>query len=256
MKIGACSPLERIELLEGLGFDQIELGVAYFATLDDAGIQEVKKMFEGRKLTVRSCNCMFPGTITPLYKDEGLVEARAYLANVMPKLKEIGVTTAVFGSGGYRRMPEDIPEEKRHQLIRDLLVVMEEEARKNGVTIVIEPLNRKETNVLTTTKESMEYIRELELPNLKLLVDLYHFYCENEPIDRIYEYGPYIKHVHIAEPTRRDFLREGDEYDYAPFFKALHEVGYDGAVMFEGGQGDCYNTGVAETYPVLKKFCK
>ena len=214
MKIGACSPLERIELLEGLGFDQIELGVAYFATLDDAGIQEVKKMFEGRKLTVRSCNCMFSKDITPLYLDEGLVEARAYLANVMPKLKEI------------------------------------------GVTIVIEPLNRKETNVLTTTKESMEYIRELELPNLKLLVDLYHFYCENEPIDRIYEYGPYIKHVHIAEPTRRDFLREGDEYDYAPFFKALHEVGYDGAVMFEGGQGDCYNTGVAETYPVLKKFCK
>ena len=255
MKIGACSPLERIELLEGLGYEQIELGVAYFATLDDAGVQEVKNMFEGRKLVVRSCNCMFPGTITPLHKDEGLVEARAYLANVMPKLKEIGVTTAVFGSGGYRRMPEDIPEEKRHQLIRDLLVVMEEEARKSGVTIVIEPLNRKETNVLNTTKESMEYIRELELPNLKLLVDLYHFYCEDEPIDRIYEYGPYIKHVHIAEPTRRDFLREGDEYDYAPFFKALHEVGYDGAVMLEGGQGD-YNIGAAETYPVLKKFCK
>ena len=133
---------------------------------------------------------------------------------------------------------------------------MEEEARKNGVTIVIEPLNRKETNVLTTTKESMEYIRELELPNLKLLVDLYHFYCENEPIDRIYEYGPYIKHVHIAEPTRRDFLREGDEYDYTPFFDALKAGGYDGAVMLEGGQGEYYTEGAAATYPVLKKFCK
>lgn len=255
MKIGACSPLERIELLEGLGFDQIELGVAYFATIDDQGVQDVKAMFDGRKLTVRSCNCMFPGTITPLHKDEGLVEARAYLADVMPKLKKLGVTTAVFGSGGYRRMPEDIPMEKRHQLIRDLLVVMEEEARKNDVTIVIEPLNSKETNVLNTTKESMEYIRELELPNLKLLVDLYHFYCENEPIDRIYEYGPYIKHVHIAEPIRRDFMRENDEYDYKPFFDALKAIGYDGAVMFEGGQGD-YDAGISETYPVLKNFCK
>ena len=256
MKIGACSPLERIELLEGLDYDQIELGVAYFATLDEQGVMDVKSMFDGRKLAVRSCNCMFPGTITPLYKDEGLVEARAYLADVMPKLKMLGVTTAVFGSGGYRRMPEDIPEEKRHQLIRDLLVIMEEEARKNGVTIVIEPLNKKETNVLTTTKESMEYIRELELPNLKLLVDLYHFYCEDEPIDRIYEYGPYIKHVHIAEPTRRDFLREDDEYDYTPFFDALKAIGYDGAVMLEGGQGEYYTEGAAVTYPVLKKFCK
>ena len=255
MKIGACSPLERIDLLEGLGYDLIELGVAYFATLDDAGVQEVKKMFEGRKLAVRTCNCMFPGTITPLYKDEGLAEARAYLADVMPKLKEMGVTTAVFGSGGYRRMPEDIPEEKRHQLIRDLLVVMEGEARKNDVTIVIEPLNSRETNVLNTTKESMEYIRELELPNLKLLVDLYHFYCEGEPVDRIYEYGHYIKHIHIAEPTRRDFLREDDEYDYTPFFDALKAVGYDGAVMLEGGQGD-YDAGAAVTYSVIEKFCK
>lgn len=255
MKIGACAPLERIELLEGLGYEQIELGVAYFATLDDQGVQEVKAMFDGRKLIVRSCNCMFPGTIAPLYKDEGLVETRAYLANVMPKLKEIGVTHAVFGSGGYRRMPEEISEEKRHQLICDLLVVMEAEARKNGITIVIEPLNQKETNVLNTAKEAMEYIRELELPNLKLLIDLYHFYCEGEPIERIREYGPYIKHVHIAEPTRRDFLREGDEYDYAPFFQALRDIGYDGAVMLEGGHGD-YDTGAAETYQVLKKFCK
>ena len=137
------------------------------------------------------------------------------------------------------------------QLIRELLVVMESEARKNGVTVVIEPLNKKETNVLLTTEEAMEYIRELELPNLKLLVDLYHFYCEGEPLDRIREYGPFIKHVHIVEPTRRDYMRPEDEYDYTAFVMALRDVWYDGALMFEGGLGD-YDTGIRATYPVLR----
>ena len=255
MKIGACSPLERIELLEGLGFDQIEIAAAYVATLDTAAVAELKQLFADRKIALHSCNCMFPGSITPLHKDEGLVEAKAYLADVMPKLKELGVTKAVFGSGYYRRMPEEIPQEKRRQMIRDLLVVMEGEARKSGVTVVIEPLNKKETNMLVTTAEAMEYIQELNLPNLKLLVDLYHFYCEDEPMERVYEYGPYIRHVHIAEPTHRDFLRESDEYDYAPFFQALRDIGYEDGVMFEGGQGD-YDAGVAQTYPVLKNFCK
>ena len=85
-------------------------------------------------------------------------------------------------------------------------------------------------------------------------MDLYHFWREEEPLERIYQYGPYIRHIHIAEPTRRDFLRSDDEYDYAPFFRALREIGYDGAVVFEGGKGD-FDSGIGETYPVLRKFC-
>jgi sugar phosphate isomerase/epimerase len=128
---------------------------------------------------------------------------------------------------------------------------MAAEARKNGITVAVEPLNKKETNMLLTTEEVMSYIRELNLPNLKLLVDLYHFYCEGESLDRIDEYGPYIHHVHIVEPTHRTFMRPGDAYDYAGFVKALAEVGYDGALMFEGG-GENYDTGITETYPILR----
>ena len=97
----------------------------------------------------------------------------------------------------------------------------------------------------------MEYIRELELPNLKLLVDLYLFFCEGEPLDRVREYGPNIKQDHIVEPTRRDYMRPEDEYDYSVFVKTLRDVGYDGALMFEGGIGD-YDTGIRATYPVLR----
>ena len=255
MKIGVCSPIDRIDHLENLGYDQLELSIGAISEMNEEELAALKRRIDGRKIRVLSANCMLHGSLPRLYEDAGLEKAREYLAMVMPKLKYLGITTAVFGSGGHRRMPDEIPPEKRREIIRGVLVIMEEEARKNGVTVVIEPLNKKETNMLLTTEESMTYIKELDLPNLKLLVDLYHFYCEGEPVDRIYEYGHYIKHIHIAEPTRRDFLREDDEYDYTPFFDALKAVGYDGAVMLEGGQGD-YDAGAAVTYSVIEKFCK
>lgn len=251
MKIGVCGGVERLEYLENLGYDQLELNIGAISRMDEKELADLKQKIEGRKIQVKSGNCMFHGDLPQVYQDAGLEKIRAYLAMVMPKLKYLGITTAVFGSGWHRRMPEDIPREKQHEIIRELLTVMEGEARKNGITVVVEPLNQKETNVLLTTQEAMGYIKELELPNLKLLVDLYHFYCEGEPLDRIYEYGPYIKHVHIVEPTRRDYMRPEDEYDYSAFVKALREVGYDGALMFEGGLGD-YDTGIRATYPVLR----
>ena len=46
-------------------------------------------------------------------------------------------------------------------------------------------------------------------------------------------------------------MRKDDDYDYGAFVKALRDVGYDGALMFEGG-GDDYDKGIAETYPVMR----
>ena len=251
MKIGVCASVEKLDMLEELGFDRIELNIGEISEMDQDELAALRQKLEGRTIRVTSANFMMHGGLPQVYQDTGLEKIRDYLAMVMPKLKYLGITTAVFGSGWHRRMPEDMPKEKQHELIQELLVVMESEARKNGVTVVIEPLNKKETNVLLTTDEAMEYIRELELPNLKLLVDLYHFYCEGEPLDRVREYGPYIKHVHIVEPTRRDYMRPEDEYDYSVFVKTLRDVGYDGALMFEGGIGD-YDTGIRATYPVLR----
>ena len=255
MKIGVCSPIDRVDHLENLGYDQLELSIGGISELNDEELVALKQRLADRKIKVESANCMLHGSLPQAYQDPGLEKTAAYLAMVMPRLKYLGITTAVFGSGFQRRMPEDMPQEQRHQIIRDLLIVMEREARKNGITIAIEPLNKKETNMLLTTQEAMEYIRELNLPNLRLLVDLYHFYCEGESLDRIREYGAYIKHIHIVEPTCRTFMRPGDAYDYKAFLQALRDVAYDGALMFEGG-GDDYEAGIAETYPVLRGLCE
>lgn len=255
MRIGARGDISRLDRLEELGFDLIEMSVAALSTKTAAELAEIRQRLADSKTRCVSCNCLLPGSQTPLYLDEGLREARTYLQRMMPVLADLGIQTVVFGSGITRRMPENVPQTRRHQIICDFLTLLEKMAREYGITVLIEPLNRLETNMLNTTEEAVSYIRELNLPNLKLLVDLYHFYREHEPMERIVEYGAYIRHIHIAEPTCRDYLRDSDGYDYKPFFAALEAIGYDGAVVFEGGQGD-FQTGIAETYQVLRRFCK
>lgn len=251
MEIGVCTSIDKLDILDKLGYDRLELNIGAISEMDEAELEALKKRLDGRNIRVMSGNCMFHGSLPQIYQDEGLETIRTYLAMVMPKLKYLGITTAVFGSGWHRRMPEEMAPEKRRQIILNLLTVMEAEARKNGITVAVEPLNKKETNMLLTTEEAMTYILELQLPNLRLLVDLYHFYCEDEPLDRIGQYGPYIKHVHIVEPTGRTFMRQSDAYDYSAFVKALRDAGYDGALMFEGG-GEDFNAGITETYPILR----
>lgn len=251
MKIGVCCGIEYLDQVEKLGYDLIELPFTAVAEMDDAAISALKEELARRRIELKSVNCMFPGGMTPVCQEQGLEEARRYLSAAMPNLKALGITLAVVGSGWYRRIPEDWSREKGRERIRALLTLIEEEARKNGVTAVVEPLNRSETNVILTTREAMQYIRELDLPNLKLLVDLYHFCREEEPLERIGEYGSCIRHVHIAEPENRDFLHPEDAYDYRAFFAALRAAGYDGAVMFEGGRGE-YLPGLAQTCPVLR----
>lgn len=251
MEIGVCTSIDKLDILDKLGYDRLELNIGAISEMDEAELEALKKRLDGRNIRVMSGNCMFHGSLPQIYQDEGLETIRTYLAMVMPKLKHLGITTAVFGSGWHRRMPEEMAPEKRRQIILNLLTVMEAEARKNGITVAVEPLNKKETNMLLTTEEAMTYILELQLPNLRLLVDLYHFYCEDEPLDRIGQYGPYIKHVHIVEPTGRTFMRQSDAYDYSAFVKALRDAGYDGALMFEGG-GEDFNAGITETYPILR----
>ncbi len=44
-------------------------------------------------------------------------------------------------------------------------------AEQAGVTIVCEPLNKKESNIINSVAEGIEYVKELNHPNFQCLVD-------------------------------------------------------------------------------------
>lgn len=253
MKFGVAADADKAEAVKKAGFELLELSVArHIYPLNEKEIIQLVNRITDAGLKLQSCNMLIHESVPPLYTDEKLGAVREYLKRIMPSLALAGIKTAVFGSMGYRHMPQTVPEEKQHALLVDFLGLLADMAQEAGILIVVEPLSSKEKSVLTTSKEAMEYIREISHPNLKLLIDLYAFYLENEPISRVYEYVPYIRHIHVAEPARRGFMTLSDAYDYTPFFDALKKGKYDGPVVLEGGSGD-FENGIIATMEVLRR---
>ena len=163
---------------------------------------------------------------------------RAYLRRAFGRMVRLGADVVVLGSGGARRIPDDVSRELGYDQLAASIAVALEEAKRAGITIALEHLNRKETNSLNSIAESQEFIESrFHTPHdstprsLRLLVDLHHIEMEHEPMEHVVAAGPLIAHAHVADGGRRAPGAGG--YDYAGFMRALRAVGYDRRISAE-----------------------
>lgn len=109
-----------------------------------------------------------------------------------------------------------------------------------GITILIEPLNRRDAPgyFLTTTGQARDIIGEVGTPNLKLMFDCYHVQImEGDLCHRITDLLPIIGHIQFAAVPGRGAPDRG-EINFAFVFAHIREAGYDaplGAEYKPGG---------------------
>ena len=129
-------------------------------------------------------------------------------------------------------VPEGFSQATAFEQYVDLLKQFGPLAEEQGVTIVVEPLNRGECNLVNTIIEGAEAVRRANQPAVKLLVDIFHMLRNGESPDDILKVGPLIHHAHVAENKDRAAPGTyGD--DFRPFFRALHRVGYNKRMALE-----------------------
>jgi sugar phosphate isomerase/epimerase len=105
-------------------------------------------------------------------------------------------------------------------------------ARRAGVTVLLEPLNRYECDYLNTLADGMQAAAEIGAPNLKLLADTFHMNIEEADIAvSLKAAGNLVGHVHLAD-TNRQAPGHG-HLDVAAVLKTLDEIGYQGYLSFE-----------------------
>ncbi len=105
-------------------------------------------------------------------------------------------------------------------------------ARRLGVTVLLEPLNRYESDYINTLADGMEVAAEIGAPNLKLLADTFHMNIEEVDLaGSLRAAGPSIGHVHLAD-TNRQAPGHG-HLDVAGVLRALADIGYRGYFSFE-----------------------
>ena len=101
-----------------------------------------------------------------------------------------------------------------------------------GVTLTLEPQNRTIINNLNTTAESLAWLRNLALPNLRLMLDVFHMDHEGEDLAAGFaSAGADLWHVHYADTERR--VPGDGRIDFRAITENLHALGYDRFITVE-----------------------
>ena len=109
------------------------------------------------------------------------------------------------------------------------------EAEAQGVTLTIEPINRRDIPgyFLTTQADAHSIREEVGVPNLKVQMDFYHAQIvEGDLSVKLRRWLEHIGHVQIAGVPGRNEPDRG-EVNYYEIFALLDELGYDGWIGCE-----------------------
>lgn len=126
-------------------------------------------------------------------------------------------------------------DELAESTFRDNLTYACDTAAKNDQTILIEPLNSRDTPGyhLTDVESAISSIESVKRDNIKLMFDCYHTQImQGDIIGRLRHCLPYIAHVQIAAVPDRGEPDAG-ELDYKCVLKALDDMGYAGYIGAE-----------------------
>lgn len=232
--IGVCTNTANSEMLAKLGYTFLEEGVRGFlvpAESEDKFNEQLSKASKS-KLPVIACNSFLPGDLKSVGENAVHPEILKFAETAFRRAKIAGVKIIVFGSGGSRSIPEGFPREKARQQFVSLCSQMAPIAEKYDVTVVIEPLNKKECNFINSVAEGGEIAKEVNHPNIRLLADIYHMKMDDEGPENIVKYGKLLRHVHIAEKEGRAAPGAHGE-DFRPYFQALKKAKYKGSISIE-----------------------
>jgi D-psicose/D-tagatose/L-ribulose 3-epimerase len=242
MRIGCCgsmispqqdpSGIEVVEDLANLGFDYIELSIRDLLKLAKPEVAQLKNRIQATGIGCESCNNFFPASVRLTGPDAQLPTAVEYATRTFERMAEFGASVVVFGSSDAKNVPAGFSTEEAWRQITGLLQQLGPVAAEFNVTIVIEPLNRRESNLVCTAAEGLKLVRDVAHPNVQLLIDYYHLKAELEDPQIVLEAGDAIRHVHFAEPTKRVFPLHADRA-YDAFFRNLRQIGYQGRCSVE-----------------------
>jgi len=229
MQFGICTGIENAEIARAAGFEFVEPTVRSLHA--GTNFDNIQAAHAAAGLPTPTFNVFVPGDLKITGPGADLARLQAYVAESLRRVQAVGGALVVFGSGGARNIPDGFEREAAWQQLIDFLRMVADEAGKTGVTIAIEPLNRRESNVLNSVAEGAALAQAVDRPAIRVLADLYHMQEENEPLDTVVEHADWLAHVHVADSGRQ--APGLGSYPYAEFFGHLKTTGYAGRISVE-----------------------
>jgi sugar phosphate isomerase/epimerase len=224
----ADSFVSTLSMLKDLGYAGIDLVLRHPSDAYDA---EVPEILDASGLTLCS-------VITGLArKIDGLSLADPRTAGMaVDRIRSHIEFASAFGAKvivGWMlgHLPEGDDREIAEKALISSLRACAEIATAYGVEILLEPLNRYESNVIRTFAEAAELIARVG-GGLWVLLDTFHMNIEEaDPLRTAHDAGSLVRHVHLADSNRQ--VPGTGHFPFHQFLANLHAGGFDGTFSIE-----------------------
>jgi D-psicose/D-tagatose/L-ribulose 3-epimerase len=234
VEIGVCGSVDDFAKAEQFGFDYYEPSAAAVAGLSDQAFADFKQRVSRSRLR---CEC-FNGFIRTLTVDGPSVDRDAltvYMNTALDRCRALGATIVVWGSASSRNVPEGFSRDQAWQQMLSFLRLAGDLASSRNIVVAIEPLRKQESNIINTGGEALRLVREVDHPNVKMIIDYYHLQQEHEDPRILEQARDAIVHLHFANPNGRVWPKDpAEDPGYAPFFELVKKIGFKGGLSIEG----------------------
>jgi sugar phosphate isomerase/epimerase len=232
MRFGCCCSIEQAAIAHIAGFDYVECTVvSLLPEATEPFFAPLLEKYQAAPMPMAACNVFLPGDLKVVGPAVDWQRVEHYVHTALRRVRLIGAELVVFGSGKARMVPDDFARSTAEDQLVDFLQLVAEVATTHAITVVIEPLNRKESNILNSVPEAVALAQRVNRPAIQVLADFYHMDEEHEPLHHVLDYKDWLAHIHVADTDRR--APGTGNYPYPEFVDLLHQAGYDGLVSIE-----------------------
>lgn len=226
-----------------LGFDILEVAFGAFDREDDRFFRELAAAAKANGLRLTGGYGPRKGHDLAGTDPAQVEAAFRFYADMFRKMELAGIDR--LGGALYSYWPAQCTPETDKAADTDRSVArmqrLADLAADHGITLCMEALNRFEGYMINTADECLAYVRAVNRPNVKVMLDTFHMNIEEDSLtDAIRKSGPLLGHFHVGEANRRCPGPNG-RFDWAAIGRALRSIGYAGGVVMEpfvrmGGQ--------------------
>jgi sugar phosphate isomerase/epimerase len=214
-----------------LGFDAVEVFPPGAGTVDAGELR--RQLLENRlALAAMGTGAGWVKHRLTLTSADAAVRRRAeeFICGIIDTAGTLNAPAIVGSMQG--RFSDGVDPEAALGYLREALSRLGDHARRHGVPLLYEPLNRYETNLLTTIADGVHFLKTLGNGNVKVLADMFHMNIEEADIAQAIRAGKgFIGHVHFVDSNRRPAGL--GHIDYASVAAALKEIEYNGFLSAE-----------------------
>lgn len=222
-----------LSFLKPLGYDGIELSILEPEKIDVQIINEIKESYNMEISALGTGSTFIRFGYSLGHKDAKIREKAIERIKKYIDFAQIVDSKVIVGLIRGRYKYHSSPKREKLNIVSSLKESCKY-AEDKDVLLLFEPINSFEIDSYNSISDSINLIDEINSDHLKLLVDSFHTYLEEDP-GIIWEYleeiSDYVAHLHLADSTRR--APGSGFFDFKKFLNIFERNQFNGFASIE-----------------------